>query len=327
MWRFMILVVWLQFSMTSSAAAQTVTAGPGQPWPARPLRIIVINAPGGLPDIAARVIGGNLSKPIGQPVVVENRPGGGGNIAAAYVAKAAPDGHTLLLTGINQAVNPTLLPNPGFDYDKDLAPLSMVAEGNMLLLASPSLPANNVAELVALARRKPGSISMAIAPIGSPNHIGAELLAQAAGIELVLVMYQGIAPAMPDLMSGRVDLAIAALGPGMPLVRNGKLKALAVTRLQRTELAPNIPTAAESGLPGFELNTWVCIMTTGGTPKPIQERLSAEIRKVLALAEVRDSFAKQGAEAAGSTPEELQAYIKAEALKWSIVLKNAKLKQ
>lgn len=287
----------------------------------------MINAPGGLPDIAARVIAGHLSKPLGQPVVVENRPGGGGNIAAAYVAKAPPDGHTLLLTGINQAVNPTLLPNPGFDYDNDLAALSMVAEGNMLLLASPSFAASSIAELIALAKQKPGSVSIAIAPIGSPNHIGAELLAQVAGIDLVMVMYQGIAPAMPDLMAGRVDLAIAALGPGLPLVRNGKVKALAATRMRRTELAPNIPTAAESGLPGFELNTWVCIMTTGGVLSTLQERLSLEIRKVLALAEVRDAFAKQGAEAAGSTPEELRAHVKAEALKWSNVLKRAKLKQ
>ena len=311
----------------ASAVAQTGPAGPGQSWPARPVRIIVINAPGGLPDIAARVVAANLSKAIGQPVVVENRPGAGGNIAASFVVKSPPDGHTLLLTGINQSINPTLLPNPGFDYKNDLAAVTLIAEGNMLLLANTALPANNVVELIALAKKKAGAISIAIAPIGSPNHIGAEMLSQMTGTEIVMAMYQGIAPAMPDLVSGRVDIAIAAIGPGLPLVRAGKLKALGVTRLTRTALAPDIPTLHESGLPGFDLNTWVCLMTTGGTPKAVVERLNAEIRKLMALPEVRDSLAKQGAEASTSTPEQLEAYIRAEAVKWAGVLKNAKLKQ
>jgi tripartite-type tricarboxylate transporter receptor subunit TctC len=310
-----------------ASAPAMAQSGSGQPWPSKTLKIVVINAPGGLPDIAARVVANNLSKPIGQAVVVENRPGAGGNIAALYVAKAPPDGHTLLLNGFNQAVNPTLLPNPGFDYEKDLAPVTMIAEGPMLLLASPTLPANNVAELVALAKRKPASLSMAIAPIGSPNHIGAELLSMMAGADIVMVMYQGIAPAMPDMVAGRVDIAIAAIGPGLPFVKAGKLKALAVTTLKRTSFAPEVPTATESGLPGFDLNTWVCMMVTGGTPKPIVSRLNAEIRKVMALPEVRESLVKQGAEPSTSTPEELGALIKAEAVKWAAVLKNAKLKQ
>lgn len=319
--------VLLHSLMAFSAMAQALAPGSAQPWPTKPLKIVVINAPGGLPDIAARIVAVNLAKSIGQPVVVENRPGAGGNIAAAYVAKAPPDGSTLLLTGYNQAINPTLLPNPGFDYERDLAALTMVAQGNMLLLASNSLPVKNVAELIALARQKPKSISMAIAPLGSPNHIGAELLSMLAGIDIVMVMYQGIAPAMPDMIAGRVDIAVAALGPGLPLVRSGKLKALAVTAAKRTAFAPEIPTAAESGLPGYDLSTWVCIMTTGSTPQPVVTRLNTEIRKVLELTDAREALAKQGAEVSTSTPEELRAYIRAEAVRWAAVLKNAKLKQ
>ena len=305
----------------------TAATSLAQSWPSRAMKIVVVNAPGGLPDIAARAVAGELSKSVGQPVIVENRPGAGGNIASLYVAKAPADGHTLLLTGFNMAVNPTLTPNPGFDYEKDLAPVSMVADGDMLILANPALPAKNLTELIALGRQKPGGLSIAIAPIGSPNHVGAELLWQAAGIDLVMVMYQGIAPAMPDLVAGRVDLAIAAIGPSLPLVKGGKLRALAATTLKRTSFAPEVPSAAESGLPGFDLNTWVCLMVTGGTPKPVVARLSAEIRKVMALPEVRESLARQGATAVSSTPEELGAYIKSEALKWAGVLKSAKLKQ
>ena len=295
-------------------------------WPNKALKIVVVNAPGGLPDIAARAVATELSKSVGQPVVVENRPGAGGNIASLYVAKAPADGYTMLLTGFNMAVNPTLTPNPGFDYEKDLAPVSLVAEGDMLILANPALPAKNISELIALGRQKPGGLSIAIAPIGSPNHVGAELLAQASGMDLVMVMYQGIAPAMPDLVSGRVDLAIAAIGPSLTFMKSGKLKGLAATTLKRTPFAPEVPTAVESGLPGFDLNTWVCLMTTGGTPKPVVNRLSGEIRKVMALPDLRESLARQGATAVSSTPEELDAYIKAEAVKWASVLKSAKMK-
>jgi tripartite-type tricarboxylate transporter receptor subunit TctC len=308
-------------------ALGTVVPASTQDWPQRPLRILVIASPGGLPDAMARLVAKHLTASLGQPVVVENRPGAGGNMAALGVAKAPPDGTTLLLTGTNQALNPTLIPDPGFDYERDLAPVTMVAEANMLLVAHPSLPANNVAELIALAKQKPNSIAIAISPIGTPNHSGAELLMQMAGIELTVVPYPGIGAATPDLLAGRVHIAISAMSSIHPHVAAGSLKALAVTRPVRSPFAPNIPTVAEQGLPGFDVNAWVCLMATGGTPAPIIARLNAEVRNMMALPEVRDSFAKQGLEASTMSPAELGAYIKVESQKWAHVLKNAKVRK
>ncbi len=203
----------------------------------------------------------------------------------------------------------------------------MVAEANMLLVAHPSLPASNVAELIALAKQKPNSVAIAISPIGTPNHSGAELLMQMAGIELTVVPYPGIGPAMPDLLAGRTQIAISALSSMLPHVTAGTLKALAVTRPARSRYLPNVPTVSESGLPGFDVNAWVCLMATGGTPAPVIARLNAEVRKMMELPEVRDSFAKQGLEASTMSPAELGAYIKTESQKWANVLKNAKVRK
>ena len=306
-------------------AAQESAAA--QDWPQRPLKIMVIAAPGGLPDAMARLVAKHLTSALGQPVVVENRPGAGGNMAAAAVAKAAPDGYTLLLSGTNHAVNPTLIPDAGFDYERDLSPVTMVAEANMLLVAHPTLPANNVAELVALAKQKPNSVAVAISPVGTPNHLGAELLMQRAGIDLTIVPYPGIGPAMPDLLAGRTQIAISAISSMYPHVAAGTLKALAVTRLVRSPFAPQIPTVDESGLPGFDVNAWVCLMATGGTPEPIIARLNAEVRNMMALSDVKESFAKQGLEASTMSPAQLGSYIKAESDKWANVLKNARVRK
>jgi tripartite-type tricarboxylate transporter receptor subunit TctC len=314
---------WLMCGVVLAAGAP---AG-AQDWPTRPLRIMVIAAPGGLPDAMARLVAKHLTTALGQPVVVENRPGAGGNMAAAAVAKAAPDGYTLLLSGTNHAVNPTLIPDAGFDYERDLAAVTMVAQGNMFLVAHPSLPANNVAELIALAKQKPSSIAIAISPIGTPNHLGAELLAQKAGVELTFVPYPGIGPATPDLLAGRVQIAISAMSSMHPHVTAGTLKALAVTRPVRSPFAPGVPTVSESGLPGFDVNAWVCLMATGGTPASIIARLNAEVRKMMDLPEVREAFARQGLEPSTMSPDELRAYIKTESEKWANVLQNAKVQK
>ncbi len=297
-----------------------------QEWPSRAIRIIVVASAGGLPDIAARTFAQPLSKAFGQPVVVENRAGGAGNIATEMVARAAPDGYTLLSTGANQAVNQILYPKPGFDYEKDLAPVAMLAESNMMVVASPTFPANNLQETLDLARKKPGTVSMSVSVLGSPNHMGAELLAAMGKVELNFIVYKGISAALPDLMSGNVDVGIGALSSVLPQVKAGRLKALAVTRPKRTPQAPDVPTADESGLAGFDINTWIAMMATGGTSPAILERIASDVRRIAQTAEVRSAFDKQGIEASSMLPHELGAYIRREVQTWTPVLKNARIK-
>jgi tripartite-type tricarboxylate transporter receptor subunit TctC len=298
----------------------------GPDWPGtKPIRFEVIAAPGGLVDIVPRTLSDHLAASIGVPVMVEDRPGAGGNVAAALVARAEPDGHTLLVTGSNQAVNPTLLPNPGFDYERDLAPVSMLVTSKLLLVASPSFPANSITDVIALAKQKPKSVSIAISPIGTPNHLAAEMLAQFGGVDLNFVAYNGIGQAMPDLIAGRVDLAVAAISVLLPQVRSGALKALAVTSPQRYPLAPDIPTAAEAGLAELQIDGWICVMVTGGTPEPIVARLDEEIAKALAVPEVRDTFAKQGVEIAHMSPNQLGAFLQAQAARFNKLLKSSRV--
>ena len=295
-------------------------------WPGtKPVRIEVIAAPGGLIDLVPRVLSDHLAASIGVPVVVEDRPGAGGNVAAALVARAEPDGHTLLVTGPNQAVNPTLLPSPGFDYERDLAPVSMLVTSKLLLVASPSFPANSIADVIALAKQRPKSVSIAISPIGTPSHLAAEMLAQFGGVDLNFVAYNGIGQTLPDLIAGRVDLAVAAISVLLPQVRSGALKALAVTSSQRSPLAPDIPTAAEAGLAELQIDGWICVMVNGGTPEPIVARLDKEIAKALAVPEVRDAFAKQGVEIAHMNPNQLGEFLQAQAARFNKLLKSSRV--
>lgn len=312
-----VLVLWW-----ASAAAWA------QAWPQKPLRILVIATPGGYPDIAARILAVHLSPLLGQPVLVENRAGGGGNIASAAVAKAAPDGYTLLLTGNNHAVNPTLLPDPGFDYEKDFAPVSMVSEATMIVLTSPALPAKTISELIALAKsRPPKSMALFSGIVGTPNHLAAELFSQMSGVDFIFVAYKGIAPALPDLLSGQLHVAIVSLPSVLPMVKAGRIPGIAVTRSTRSAFLPDVPTVSESGLPGFDVNAWVCIMTTGGTPRAVVERLNKDIRKAMATPEARNAFLAQRTEPWTTEPDELGAYIKAETAKWRSVLANAKVRE
>jgi tripartite-type tricarboxylate transporter receptor subunit TctC len=310
--------------------ASLVCAAPAalaaQSWPGtKPLRFEDGSAAGGILDLVPRVLSPYLNASIGVPVVIESRPGAGGNIAAAVVAQAQPDGHMLLVTGSNQAVNPTLLPNPGFDYERDLVPVSMVLLTKMLLVAAPAFPAKTITDVIAIAKQKPKSVSIAISPIGTPNHLGAEMLAQYGKIDLTIVPYDGIAQTTPDLIANRVDLAVGAVSSLLPQVRSGALKALAVLSAQRSTLAPDIPTSAEAGLPAMQIEGWICVMTTGGTPAPIIARLDSEFAKALSLPEVRDAFAKLGIEVFYMNSEELGKFIRSEAARYSNLLKHSQV--
>ncbi len=295
-------------------------------WPGtKPLRFETGSAAGGMTDIVPRELSNYLSASIGVPVIVENRPGAGGNIAAGIVAKAEPDGHTLLVTGSNLAVNPTLLPNPGFDYARDLAPASMAVSAKLLLVAAPAFPAKNITDVIKIAKQKPKSVSIAVSVIGTPGYLAAEMLAQYGDIDLTFVPYGGITQAIPDLIANRVDLAVGSMASLLPQVRSGALRALAVTSPPRSRLAPDIPTAAEAGLPAMQIHGWICIMTTGGTPAPVIARLDAEIAKALALPQVRAAFAKQGVEVFHLNPTELGEFLHAEAARFSSLLKHSRV--
>ncbi|HUI12470.1 MAG TPA: tripartite tricarboxylate transporter substrate binding protein [Xanthobacteraceae bacterium] len=295
-------------------------------WPGtKPLKFESGSAAGGVLDLVERVLANYFTASLGVPVVLENRPGAGGNIAAGVVAKAEPDGHTLLITGSNQAVNPTLLPNPGFDYERDLAPVSMVLMAEQVLVAAPAFPAKNITDVIALAKQKPKSVSIAISPIGTPNHLGAEMLAQYGNIDITFVPYDGIAQSMPDLMANRVDLAVGSMSALLPQIKSGALKALAVLSPQRSPFAPDIPTSAEAGLPKMQIGGWICVMTTGGTPAPIIGRLDAEFAKDLALPAVRDAYAKRGVEVFYMNTKTLDEFIHAEAARYADLLKHSRV--
>jgi tripartite-type tricarboxylate transporter receptor subunit TctC len=305
----------------------TQAASEAPTWPGTtPLRFEVIGAPGGLVDLAPRELSIYLPAAIGVPVVVENRPGANGNIAAGVVAKAEPDGHTFLVTSTNQAVNPTLLPNPGFDYGRDLVPVSMVVASKLLLVASPSFPAKDIADVIKIAKQNPKSVSIATPAIGSPNHLAAEMLAQYGNVDLLIVPYDVITKALPDVMGNRVNLAVGSMSALLPQVRSGALKALAVISPQRSPLAPEIPSSVEAGLPELQIDNWICIMGTGGTPAPIIARLDEEIAKALALPEVRDAFTKQGVEIFYMNSQQLGEFLHAEAARFSSLLEHSRVK-
>jgi tripartite-type tricarboxylate transporter receptor subunit TctC len=279
-----------------------------------------------LVDLAPRELSNYLSAAIGVPVVLENRPGANGNIAAGVVAKAEPDGHTFLVTSTNQAVNPTLLPNPGFDYGRDLVPVSMVVASKLLLVASPSFPAKDITDVIKIAKQNPKSVSIATPAIGSPNHLAAEMLAQYGNVDLLIVPYDVITKALPDVMGNRVNLAVGSMSALLPQVRSGALKALAVISPQRSPLAPEIPSSVEAGLPELQIDNWICIMGTGGTPAPIIARLDEEIAKALALPEVRDAFTKQGVEIFYMNSQQLGEFLHAEAARFSSLLEHSRVK-
>jgi tripartite-type tricarboxylate transporter receptor subunit TctC len=279
--------------------------------------------PGGPNDIAARVVSQKLGDLLGEKVVIENRPGAAGNIGTELVARAAPDGYTLLMGSAGpQAINPALYPNLPFDMLRDLAPVSLVAQIPSGLAVNPAVPAATVAELIALARKQPGKLHYGSGGSGTTLHLSGALFALAAGVNLTHVPYKGTAPAITDVAGGQVEMIFAAIPSVLPLVNAGKLRLLAVTTRARSPAVPNAPTVAEAGLPDYEVTPWFGVFTASGVPKPVLRRLNEEVRKAVASAEVRESFAKQGLEPATNSPEEFEALLRAEIAKWSRVVKE-----
>jgi tripartite-type tricarboxylate transporter receptor subunit TctC len=298
-----------------------------QHYPSKPVRLIIAFTPGGPADMTARPIAQGLTEIWGQQLILDHRPGAGGNIAAELAAKASPDGYTLLMTtpGI-LAVNPTLYGKVGFDTLRDFAGVTNAVTTANVMIVHPSLPVESVKDFIAYARARPGQLSYATAGNGSASHLGTEVFKSMAKLDIVHVPYKGAAPGVTDLIGGHVHMMIIGMAVGLPQVRAGKVRALGVSSLKRSPVAPEIPTLNESGLPGFEIVNWMGFVITSRTPPPIIAKLSADIRAVLQQPEVRARLLAQGLEPAGSTPQEFDAHIRSEVARWSAVVKQAGLK-
>ena len=300
-------------SMAISAHAQ---------YPNKPIKMVVPFLAGGTTDILARAMAAELQKAFGQAVVVENKAGAGGNIGADFVAKSAPDGYTLLMGTVGtHGINVSLYPKMPYDAMKDFAPVSLVAAVPNVLVAAPSFPVNSVKELIDAAKKDPNKITFASSGAGTSIHLSGELFKQLAGVQMTHIPYKGSSAAMPDVMSGQVNVMFDNAPTVMPQIRGGKLKAIAVTTSKRSPALPNTPTIAEAGLPGYEASSWFGVLAPAGTPKDIVEKLSQAIAKSLQTAEIRDRLASQGADAVGNTPEQFAAHIKSEIDKWAKVVK------
>lgn len=308
----------------TTLAAYAVAA---QPFPSKPMRILVGFPPGGNSDFVARAVGRGLGESWGQQVVVENRPGAAGNIAAELVARSPADGHTLLLAVFAHAVNPSLYGGKlAFDAIKDFTPVSLCVSSANVLVVHPSLPVKTVKDLVAVAKTKPGEITYASAGAGTASHLAGELFDMMAGVKTLHVPYRGTGPAHADLLGGRVVMFFAAMAGSLPHVQAGRLRALGVTTLRRWPGAPNVPTLSEAGLDGFEVNSWSGILAPAGTPTAIVTRLSSEIARIMRQKESRERLYSFGAEHIDNTPAEFAAYIDGEVAKWAKVVKAAGLR-
>jgi tripartite-type tricarboxylate transporter receptor subunit TctC len=293
-----------------------------QAYPAKPIRFVVPYPAGGPLDTVARLLGAKVGESVGQPVVVDNKPGAGGNIGADIVAKSPADGYTILMGAVaTHAINPTLYKSIPYDPVKDFAPITQVASTPNVLVVNPGVPAKDVKEFIAHAKANPGKLSFGSGSIGSAGHLAGELFKATAGVDMVHVPYKGAAPAMQDLVGGQVQLMFDNLASSLGQVKAGKVRALAVTTARRTPLAPELPTIAESGLPGFDISTWFGIFAPAGTPRPALERLHAEFVKALSAPDVREKMTNLGAEPVGNSPAEFAAYIRSEAEKYGRVIR------
>ncbi len=296
-------------------------------YPEKPVRMLVGFPAGGPSDIVARLVSDRLSESLGKPVVVEVVTGAGGNIATERVAKAAPDGHTLLMATSGMiVVNPSLYQKLPFEPIKDLAPIFEVCFQPNFLVVHKDVPVKNLEELVALARAQPGKLTFASGGVGTSNHLAGELFKSMAGIDIQHVPYRGVTVAVPDLLAGRINMAFLGAPVALPLVRDGRLRAFAVSSLKRSPAAPDLPTMAEQGFPGFDATAWYALMAPAGTAQEIIERLQREMAKILVQPDLRKKLDDQGMELVNVTPAELADAIRSEALTWAKVVREAGIK-
>jgi tripartite-type tricarboxylate transporter receptor subunit TctC len=311
------------FSLFIAAQALVALLQPGNAhaeYPDKPIRLIVPFAAGGPSDVLARVIAQKLNVVFNQPVIADNKPGAGTNLAADFVAKSAPDGYTLFLMMVGtQAINEAMYPKLSYNTVRDFAPVTLVAASSLTLVAHPSVPAKNFKDLVTLAKARPGQLNFGSSGSGTPLHLGGELLNNRAGIKLVHVPYKGAAPALNDVLGGQIELAMVGTPSALPYIKSGKLTAIGLTSLKRSANAPEVPTLAES-LPGYEVELVYAVVAPAGTPRDVIAKLNSAIIKLMEAPDTRERLAGQGFEVRTSTPEQLGGYIRSEIAKWAPIV-------
>lgn len=318
--KIILLFALLVYCLPSQTLAQTS-------YPTKPVRFIVGQAPGGATDVIARLVSPRLSEQFSQTVIVENRTGAAGSIGAAFVAKSAPDGYNLLVISSSYAINPSLYTDLPFDPVKDLMPVTLIAEAPFLLVVHPSMPVRSVKELIAFAKSKPGVLNYASGGNGSSGHLAGELFTYLANVRTVHIPYKGAGPALIDVMAGQVHMTFGSVLSSLGHVKNGRLRALGVTGATRSSGAPDLPTIAEAGVPGYQTTTWYGLLAPANTPAVIVNRLSEEMKKAIESPEVRNRILVDGAEARGSTPKQFQTHLASEIKRASEIIKRAGIKQ
>jgi tripartite-type tricarboxylate transporter receptor subunit TctC len=308
-------------AFTAASLALAASAALAQNYPAKPVRIIVPFAAGGPADIYARFIGQRLQEALGQPFVIENKPGAGSVIGTDFVAKSPADGYTLLMMSNTHTVNESLIPNKPFELMRDFAPVTPINYSDLVLVVHPSVPANNLKELIALAKSKPHALNYASSGPGTPYHMAGELFKAMADIDVVHVPYKGSSGARTDMLGGQVQMMFDAITTMAPNVRAGKLKAFGTTGKVRSSVLPEVPTVSEAGVPGYEATIWLGIMAPANTPKAIVDKLNAEIQKIISRADVRKAWQEQGAEPMLMSPEQFGQYMREDIVKWAKVVK------
>jgi tripartite-type tricarboxylate transporter receptor subunit TctC len=301
----------------------TATAGLAQSYPSKPVRVVVPYPPGGSTDIVARVIGEQLSQSMGQRFVVDNRPGAGGNIGMQLAAGAEPDGYTVVVGTTAHAINMTLFKDLPYDTVKDFEPIALLTEIPLILVVNPAVEAQSVADLIALAKERPGTLNVASSGNGQSTHLAAEMFNAMAGIKLTHVPYKGSAPAITDVMAGHVQLMFDTVMSALPHVQAGKLRALAVSSAERAPVAPDVPTIAEAALPGYEAIAWNGLFAPAGTPRAIIDQLNAEVVRALQSEKVKEQLASLGATTRPTMPNEFSTYVRDEVSKWAKVVKES----
>jgi tripartite-type tricarboxylate transporter receptor subunit TctC len=315
------LLVLSSIALAASAIGGTVHAADA--YPAKPITLVVPFAPGGTTDIVARVVAEKLGAALQQTVIVDNRPGAGGNLGAGVVVKSAADGYTLFMATVAHTMAPGLYKSLPYDFSKDLDPIALVALTPNVLLVNPAIPVKNVNELVAYIKSHPHEVSYGSAGIGSTEHLSGEMFRAQTGTDIVHVPYKGGAPMMTDLMGGQIQMAIETSPSAAPQVRAGKVRALAVTTPKRSSAYPGVPTLDEAGVKGYDVTTWYAIMAPHGTPAALEQRLNTELLKVVNLPDVQKKFEEQGVSGGDMTREQLAAFIKTETVKWAKVVHDS----